>query len=100
MECDPAPDADDALIRTSEDTQPVVVALNASTPEGARSSSAVVSVLREAAPLSAVVYGGGAFELEPGLRIEDGARYGGSSLTAAVTLINQLGRSARPGGIA
>lgn len=100
MECDPAPDADDALIRTSEDTQPVVVALNASTPEGARSSSAVVSVLREAAPLSAVVYGGGAFELEPGLRIEDGARYGGSSLTAAVTLINQLGGSARPGGIA
>jgi len=100
MECDPAPDADDALIRTSEDTQPVVVALNASTPEGARSSSAVVSVLREAAPLSAVVCGGGAFETEPGLRIEDGARYGGSSLTAAVTLINQLGRSARPGGIA
>lgn len=100
MECDPAPDADSALIRTSEDTQPEVVALNASTPEGARSSSAVVSVLCRAAPRIAVVYGGGAFETEPGLRIEDGARYGGSSLTAAVTLINQLGRSARPGGIA
>ena len=90
----------DALIRTSEDTQPEVVALNAGTLDGARRLPAVVSVLREAVPFSAIVYGGGAFEIEPGLRMGDGARYGGPNLTAAVTLINQLGRSARPGGIA
>lgn len=90
----------DALIRTAEDTQPEVIALNASTLDGARRLPAVVSLLRQAAPLSAIVYGGGAFEVEPGLRMEDGAHYGGPGLTAAVTLVNQLGRSARPGGIA
>ena len=91
---------DDALVRTSEDTQPEVVALSAGTREGGRRLPALASVLRQAAPLSAIVYGGGAFESEPGLPWEDGARYGGPSLTAAVTLINQLGRSARSGGIA
>lgn len=90
----------DALVRTSEDTQPEVVALSAGTPDGARAFPAVVSALGEAAPLSAIVYGGGAFETDPGLRMADGAHYGGPSLMAAVTLINQLGRSARPGGIA
>lgn len=88
----------DALVRTVEDTQPEVLAVNGGTAEGARKLPAVVAALRDTAPFTAIVYGGGAFDAEPDLRIHDGARYGGSSLTAAVTLINQLGRKARPGG--
>lgn len=89
------PDA--ALTRTIEDTQPEVVALSVGTAQGARRLPGIVSLLNEAAPLTAIVYGGGAFEDGQEAR-PAGAYYGGGDLPSAVGLINQLGRRARPGG--
>jgi methanogenic corrinoid protein MtbC1 len=90
---------DEDLIRTVEDAQPEVLAVNAGTPEGARHLPGVVNALAETAPLTAVVYGGGAFDADPSLRIEN-AYYGGPRLVEAVALINQLGRSRITGGAA
>lgn len=89
---------DSALVRTVEDAQPDVVAVSAGTEQGARRLPGVVRALSQAAPLAAIVYGGGAFadgqEVRPA-----GAHYGGRDLPAAVGLINQLGRRGRPGGM-
>jgi methanogenic corrinoid protein MtbC1 len=89
------PDSD--LVRTIEDTQPQVVALSASTEQGARRLPGIVQRIGQSAPLTAVVYGGRAFEGDPALR-PAGAQYGGSSLTAAAGIIYQLGHRARTGG--
>ncbi|MCL6644989.1 MAG: MerR family transcriptional regulator [Dehalococcoidia bacterium] len=90
---------DEDLIRTVEDAQPEVLAVNAGTAEGARHLPGVVNALAETAPLTAIVYGGGAFDADPSLRIET-AYYGGPRLVEAVALINQLGRSRITGGAA
>lgn len=89
------PDAD--LVRAVEDTQPEVVAVSASTEQGARRLPGIVQRVGESAPLTAVVYGGRAFESDPALRSAR-AQYGGSSLTAAAGTIYQLGHRARTGG--
>jgi methanogenic corrinoid protein MtbC1 len=88
----------DALIRTVEDVQPEVLALNAGTPEGARHLPVVAATLAETAPLTAIVYGGFAFDSEPALRSDAAnTRYGGRGLLEAAALINELARS-RTGG--
>jgi methanogenic corrinoid protein MtbC1 len=88
----------DALIRTVEDVQPEVLALNAGTPEGARHLPEVAATLAETAPLTAIVYGGFAFDSEPALRSDAAnTRYGGRGLLEAAALINELARS-RTGG--
>jgi MerR family transcriptional regulator, light-induced transcriptional regulator len=87
-----------ALVRSVEDLQPQVLALNAGTPEGARLVEPIVRTLAETAPLTGIVYGGGAFDAEPSLRPGKPALYGGQSLTEAVTLITQLGRRTPAGG--
>ena len=89
---------DDALIRTVEDAQPNVLAVNAGTSEGARRLRSLVPQIRAAAPLTEVVFGGGAFDAEASARQVEGAHYGGADLGAALLLINQLGRRARTGG--
>lgn len=90
---------DDALIRTAEDSQPEVLALNAGTVEGARRMPEIVGAVRAAAPLTDVVFGGWAFESDAALRAVDGAHYGGGDLQTAMALISRLGRAARPGGV-
>ncbi len=89
----------DALIRCVEDSQPQVVAVNAGTVEGAIHLEALAKALRETAPLSELVFGGGAFDAEPTLRREAIAHYGGADLQSAVRLITQLGRKYPAGGI-
>lgn len=86
---------DDALVRTVEDAQPEVLAVNAGTVAGARHLPAIVAALSETAPLTAVVYGGGAFDADPSLRIETAA-YGGPELADAVALIARLSRERTP----
>ncbi|GIW12820.1 MAG: MerR family transcriptional regulator [Tepidiforma sp.] len=89
---------DEALIRTVEDTQPEVLAVNAGTREGAAHLPAIVATLAETAPLTFIVYGGGAFDADPSLRVDaPTVRYGGPGIPEAATLINELGRS-RTGG--
>ncbi|MEJ5221543.1 MAG: MerR family transcriptional regulator [Tepidiforma sp.] len=91
---------DDALIRTVEDAQPEVLAVNAGTADGARHLPGVVRALAETAPLTSIVYGGGAFDAEPSLRIEaPTAHYGGPRLLDAVALVNELGRSPTGGAV-
>lgn len=89
---------DDALLRTVEDLQPEIVAVNAGTTAGAEKLPALVPRLNDAAPLTEVVFGGGAFDAAPALREVPGAHYAGSDLSAAVVTINHLGRRARSGG--
>jgi len=89
----------DALVRTTEDTQPAVLAVSAGTPAGARQLSAIICVLQEVAPLTALVYGGRGFDLHPGLRLAGDAQYGGPGLAGAVTMIRQLAHSGARGGL-
>ncbi len=86
---------DDALIRTVEDAQPDVLAVNAGTVEGARHLPRIVAALAETAPLTSIVYGGGAFDADPSLRIETAA-YGGPDLADAIALISRLSRERTP----
>lgn len=88
---------DEDLIRTVEDSQPDVLAVNAGTPEGARHLPGIVERLRETAPLTSIVYGGGAFDRAPELHVP-GARYGGAELPGAAKLINDLARARNHGG--
>ena len=89
---------DDALIRCVEDSQPQVLAVNSGTVDGVTHLERVSVALRETAPLTAIVYGGGVFEAEPTLRPDGGARYGGPDLQSALRLITQLGRERPAGG--
>lgn len=89
---------DDALIRCVEDSQPQVLAVNSGTVEGVTHLERVALALKETAPLTAIVYGGGVFGAEPTLRPDGGARYGGPDLQSALRLITQLGRERPAGG--
>jgi len=89
----------EALLRTVEDVQPAVLALNATMAEGARHLPTVVRATASAAPLTRVVFGGVAFDSDEGMRAASGAIWGGSRLGASVQLINQLSRAQRPGGL-
>jgi methanogenic corrinoid protein MtbC1 len=89
---------DDALLRTAEDAQPNVLAVNAGTTAGAQRLLPLLPRIRAAAPLTEVVYGGGGFDSDATARQLEGASYGGADLGSAVLLINQLGRRARTGG--
>ena len=87
-----------ALLRTLEDAQPQVAALNAGTVAGASRMRELLPRIRAAAPLTDVVFGGYAFDAELADRAIPGAHYGGEDLEAAVVTINHLGRRARAGG--
>lgn len=88
---------DDALIRCVEDAQPEVLALTAGTLEGAAHLERVAAAVQDTAPLTAIVYGGWAFETYESLRPRN-ARYGGPDLQSALRLITQLGRERPAGG--
>ncbi|MGE0597976.1 MAG: cobalamin-dependent protein [Dehalococcoidia bacterium] len=88
----------EALLRTVEDSQPRVIALNATTEASASVVERIVPRLLKVAPLSAVVFGGAAFDENPARQRIDHAHYAGRELGTALARINRLGRSARPGG--
>lgn len=88
----------DGLIRCVEDSQPHVLAVNAGTVEGTRHLDIIATALKETAPATAVVYGGGAFDAEPTLRRDHIAHYGGPDLNSALRLIAQLSRQRPEGG--
>lgn len=87
-----------ALIRTVEDSQPDVVAVNATTHQTALRLEAALPQIAEAAPLAAVVYGGAAFDGSPARPTIGRAEYAGPTIGAALARINRLSRRARPGG--
>jgi len=86
------------LLRTAEDSQPDVVAVNAGSPAGAALVPGLATRLAAAAPLTTLVFGGYAFDSDPALREVPGARYGGPDLRSAASLIISLGRMGRAGG--
>ncbi|MGE3075890.1 MAG: cobalamin-dependent protein [Dehalococcoidia bacterium] len=88
----------DALVRTVEDSQPEVIALNATTDASASVVERIVPELLRAAPLSAVVFGGPAFDQAPAPKQIENAHYAGREFGTALARINRLGRSARSGG--
>ncbi|HMO54348.1 MAG TPA: MerR family transcriptional regulator [Tepidiformaceae bacterium] len=88
----------EALIRCVEDSQPSVLVVNAGMVEGTRHLRTIASALPESAPLTTLVYGGGAFDAEPSLRDESHGTYGGPDLETAVRLITQVGRERPIGG--
>ena len=90
---------DESLIRCVEDSQPNVLALNAGTRDGVRHLEVVAAALKETAPMTAIVYGGGAFEADPSLRRDGLAHFGGPDLNSALRLISQLGRERPAGGM-
>ena len=87
-----------ALVRTVEDSQPDVVAINATTHDTARTLEAALPQVAEAAPLAAIVFGGGAFDGSPHRPRIGQAEYAGPTISAALARINRLSRRARPGG--
>jgi MerR family transcriptional regulator, light-induced transcriptional regulator len=88
----------EALIRCVEDSQPRVLVVNAGTIEGARHLPSIAGALPESVPLTALVYGGGAFDAEPSLRDDSHGIYGGPDLETAVRLITKVGRENPAGG--
>lgn len=89
---------DDSLIRCAEDAQPAVLAVNTVTPAGVVHLERVAAALKASAPLTAIVYGGGAFEADSSLRSEFAGHYGGPDLPSALRTITQLAREAPAGG--
>ena len=87
------------LVRTVADSQPEVVALNATTEDSAEVVERVVPGLKAVAPLSAVVVGGAAFDADPARWRLDQAQYIGRDLGTALARINRLGRKAQSGGM-
>lgn len=89
---------DEALVRTVEDSQPNVIAVNAGSAEAARRFAKLAPLLEGAAPLAAVVVGGRGFDSDAEARAIPGAHYAGPTLDDAVITINHLGRKVRAGG--
>ncbi len=90
---------DDGLIRCVEDSQPTVLAVNAGTVEGVRHLEVVASALKESAPLTAIVFGGGVFEADSSLIPPSAGHYGGPDLNSALQLITRLCRERPAGGL-
>ncbi len=88
----------EALLRTVEDSQPEVIALNATIDDSAAVIEQVIPAIRMAAPLSAIVIGGAAFDANPSRWRTDRAHYAGQNLGTALLQINRLGRRVQSGG--